>query len=79
MDERYRQLSQDVAYTLLGFGVIGVQRLQVERRALKARLREACDSGSLAELVDDVVAQVIPIGQELARVFGLLPDSPDPD
>jgi hypothetical protein len=79
VDERYRQLSQDVAYTMLGFAVIGVQRLQVERRSLEARLREACDSGSLATLVDDVVAQVIPVGQELAHAFGLLPDSPDTD
>ncbi len=67
MDERIEHLCRDSAYTALGLAVLAFQRLQVERRGLESRLRASCDAASAGSLVDDLVARVIPVGQELFR------------
>ena len=71
MEER-RSRCQDAAYTAIGFAVIGVQRLQVQRREAETRLRCAISDRSLAPVVDGVLARAIPVGQEVVRVLGRL-------
>jgi hypothetical protein len=44
---------KDAFYTAVGFGVLGVQRLQVQRRDLRKRLRRV--AGQVEERVDPVL------------------------